>query len=128
MHRWYLEVYVDAYEWVELPNTLGMSQFGDGGLVGTKPYVSSGAYINKMSDYCGSCRYDVKQRIGPDACPFNALYWDFIARHERKLAANPRMAMPYRTWAKQRPGDRRATRAQAASFLAALDAEGDAGY
>ena len=128
VHRWYLEVYVDAYEWVELPNTLGMSQFGDGGLVGTKPYVSSGAYINRMSDYCGHCRYDVKQRIGPEACPFNALYWDFLARHEDKLAGNPRMAMPYRTWAKQAPTDRVATRAQAASFLAALDASGPAGY
>ena len=128
VHLWYLEIYVDAYEWVELPNTLGMSQFGDGGLVGTKPYISSGAYIDRMSDYCRSCRYDVKQRIGPDACPFNALYWDFIARHEDKLALNPRMAMPYRTWAKQSPADQRATRAQAAAFLAALDASGPAGY
>ncbi len=67
VHEWYLEVYIDAYEWVELPNTLGMSQFGDGGLLGTKPYISSGAYIDRMSDYCGHCRYDVKQRIGPDA-------------------------------------------------------------
>ena len=124
VHRWYLEVYVDAYEWVELPNTLGMSQFGDGGLVGSKPYVSSGAYINKMSDYCGHCRYDVKQRIGPDACPFNALYWDFIARHEDKLADNPRMRMPYRTWAKQSPADQGKTRAQAAAFLERLDQSG----
>ena len=128
VHRWYLEIYVDAYEWVELPNTLGMSQFGDGGLVGSKPYISSGAYIDRMSDYCRHCRYDVKQRIGEDACPFNALYWDFLARHEDKLGANPRMAMPYRTWTKQSAADRRATRAQAASFLAALDDGGDAGY
>ncbi len=68
VHRWYLEVYVDAYEWVELPNTLGMSQFGDGGLLGSKPYISSGAYIDRMSDYCGQCRYDVKKRVGEDAC------------------------------------------------------------
>jgi deoxyribodipyrimidine photolyase-related protein len=128
VHRWYLEVYVDAYEWVELPNTLGMSQFGDGGLVGSKPYVSSGAYIDRMSDYCRHCRYDVKQRIGPDACPFNALYWDFIARHEDRLADNHRMAMPYRTWAKQSAEAQAATRAQAAGFLASLDAGGDAGY
>jgi deoxyribodipyrimidine photolyase-related protein len=128
VHRWYLEVYVDAYEWVELPNTLGMSQFGDGGLVGSKPYISSGAYIDRMSDYCRHCRYDVKQRIGPDACPFNALYWDFIARHEDKLADNSRMAMPYRNWAKQPPEAQAATRAQAAAFLDHLDASGDAGY
>jgi deoxyribodipyrimidine photolyase-related protein len=124
VHLWYLEVYVDAYEWVELPNTLGMSQFGDGGLVGTKPYVSSGAYIDRMSDYCRHCRYDVKQRVGPDACPFNALYWDFLARHEDKLRANRRMAMPYRTWDRMTPADRAAVRAQAAGFLDALDAEG----
>ena len=124
VHRWYLEVYVDAYEWVELPNTLGMSQFGDGGLVGTKPYISSGAYINRMSDYCSHCRYDVKSRVGDDACPFNALYWDFLARHEDKLGDNARLRMPYRTWAKQSAADRKATRAQAKAFLAGLDASG----
>ena len=124
VHRWYLEVYVDAYEWVELPNTLGMSQFGDGGLVGSKPYVSSGAYINRMSDYCRHCRYDVTKRVGEDACPFNALYWDFLARHEKRLGDNPRMKMPYRTWAKQSEADRQATRAQAAAFLSGLDEGG----
>ena len=127
VHRWYLEVYVDAYEWVELPNTLGMSQFGDGGIVGSKPYISSGAYINRMSDYCGRCRYDVTKRVGDDACPFNALYWDFLARHEKRLGDNPRMRMPYRSWAKQSPADQRATRAQAKAFLAGLD-EGGAPY
>ena len=127
VHRWYLEVYVDAYEWVELPNTLGMSQFGDGGLVGSKPYISSGAYINRMSDYCGRCRYDVKKRVGEDACPFNALYWDFLARHEERLVSNPRLKMPYRTWAKQSVADQKATRAQAKAFLAGLD-EGGAPY
>ena len=71
-------VYADAYEWVEVPNTIGMSQFADGGLVGSKPYAASGAYIDRMSDYCGGCRYDVKARGGPDACPFNPLYWDFL--------------------------------------------------
>ena len=128
VHRWYLEIYVDAYEWVELPNTLGMSQFGDGGIVGSKPYISSGAYIDRMSDYCGQCRYDVKQRVGADACPFNALYWDFLARHEDKLGDNPRLALPYRNWAKQPAEKRKETRAQARSFLDRLDASGSAGY
>jgi len=124
VHRWYLEVYLDAYEWVELPNTLGMSQFADGGLVGSKPYVSSGAYIDRMSDYCRGCRYDVRQRVGEDACPFNALYWDFIARHEDALRPNRRMAMPYRTWDRQSAANKMATRAQAAAFLERLDASG----
>ena len=128
VHQWYLEVYVDAYEWVELPNTLGMSQFGDGGLLGTKPYVSSGAYIDRMSDYCGHCRYDVKQRVGPDACPFNALYWDFLARHEDKLGDNPRLRMPYRNWRRWSAKLQDETRAQAATFLANLDAGGPDGY
>lgn len=120
VHVWYLEVYADAYEWVEMPNTIGMSQFADGGLLGSKPYAAGGAYINRMSDYCGKCRYDVKQRVGEDACPFNALYWDFIARNERKLARNPRMAMPYRNWARMKDEDRAAIRDQAARFLEGL--------
>ena len=128
VHLWYLEVYIDAYEWVELPNTLGMSQFGDGGLLGTKPYISSGAYIDRMSDYCGRCRYDVKQRTGPDGCPFNALYWDFLARHEDKLRPNPRLRGPYRTWDRFAPETQGATRAQAAAFLSGLDAGGSEGY
>ena len=128
VQQWYLEVYIDAYEWVEAPNTLGMSQFGDGGLLGTKPYVSSGAYIDRMSDYCRHCRYDVKQRLGPDACPFNALYWDFFARHEGKLGDNPRLRGPYRTWRLQSADAQEATRAQAAAFLGDLDAGGPAGY
>ncbi|MDJ0275228.1 cryptochrome/photolyase family protein [Sphingomonas sp. 2R-10] len=121
VHRWYLEVYADAYEWVELPNTLGMSQFGDGGLLGSKPYASSGAYIDRMSDYCGHCRYDVKQRTGPDACPFNALYWDFLVRNRGKFGNNPRMAMPYRTWDKMAGDTQRELRGQAKGFLKALD-------
>ncbi len=128
VHVWYLEVYLDAYEWVELPNTLGMSQFGDGGLLGSKPYVSSGAYINRMSDYCDHCRYDVNKRVGEDACPFIALYWDFLARHRDKLGDNRRLRMPYRTWDRQPETAQAATRAQAAKFLAGLDAAGDAGY
>ena len=121
VHRWYLAVYADAYEWVELPNTLGMSQFSDGGLLASKPYAASGAYINRMSDYCGRCRYDVKQRTGPDACPFNALYWDFLARNAEKLSGNQRLAMPYRNWAKMTPEVQAELRASAASFLHRLD-------
>jgi deoxyribodipyrimidine photolyase-related protein len=100
VHEWYLAVYADAYEWVELPNTLGMSQFADGGLLGSKPYAASGNYINKMSDYCAGCRYNVKKKTGDEACPFNALYWDFLERNEKKLRGNPRMGQTYRTWDK----------------------------
>jgi len=121
VHEWYLAVYADAYEWVELPNTLGMSQFGDGGMLASKPYASSGAYINRMSNYCSSCRYDVKQRTGPDACPFNALYWDFVARNESKLRGNVRMAMPYKNWDRMAQEDKRALRASARQFLERLD-------
>ncbi len=121
VHEWYLAVYADAYEWVELPNTLGMSLFADGGMLGSKPYAASGAYINRMSDYCGNCRYDVKQRTGPDACPFNALYWDFIARNEQKLRGNPRMAMPYKNWQRVADADKIALRSQAKHFLETLD-------
>jgi deoxyribodipyrimidine photolyase-related protein len=121
VHEWYLAVYADAYEWVELPNTLGMSQFADGGMLASKPYAASGAYIHRMSDYCGSCRYDVKQRVGPDACPFNALYWDFIARNERLLSSNQRMNMPRKNWERMADADQRALRAQAKQFLETLD-------
>jgi deoxyribodipyrimidine photolyase-related protein len=96
VHRWYLGIYIDAFEWVELPNTLGMSQYADGGLLATKPYVSSAAYIDRMSDYCKGCHYNKKDRIGEAACPFNALYWDFFARNRERLASNPRIGMVYR--------------------------------
>jgi deoxyribodipyrimidine photolyase-related protein len=98
LHEWYLAVYADAYEWVELPNTVGMSQFADGGLLASKPYAASGAYINRMSNYCGTCCYDVKKRTGVNACPFNALYWNFIARNRELIKGNPRMAQMVRTW------------------------------
>lgn len=98
LHIWYLSVYIDAFEWVEAPNTLGMSQFADGGLLASKPYAASGNYINKMSDYCGKCFYNVKERTGDKACPFNALYWDFIARHADRFKSNPRMAQMVRLW------------------------------
>ena len=120
LHEWYLSVYVDAYEWVELPNTIGMSQFADGGLLASKPYVASGAYINRMSDYCGACSYDVKQRTGPRACPFNALYWDFIARHRDQIGSNPRMGQMIRTYDKFSPEEQQRIAASAADFLASL--------
>ena len=100
VNEWYLIVYADAYQWVELPNVSGMALFADGGIVGSKPYASSGAYINKMSDYCKQCSYEVKTKNGRNACPFNYLYWDFIIRNQKKLNTNPRMAMIYNTLSK----------------------------
>ena len=116
VHRWYLGVYIDAFEWVEMPNTLGMSQFADGGLLATKPYVSSAAYIDRMSDYCKGCHYDRRQRTGARACPFNALYWDFFARNAAVLGKNPRLGMVYRQLEKFADADRVALREQAASL------------
>jgi deoxyribodipyrimidine photolyase-related protein len=120
LHEWYLAVYADAYEWVELPNTVGMSQFADGGLLASKPYAASGAYINRMSNYCGTCRFDVKQRTGPNACPFNALYWDFIARHRGKIGGNPRMAQMVRTYDKFAEDEQARIASSAAAILAKL--------
>ncbi len=121
VHLWYLAVYIDAYEWVEAPNTIGMSQFADGGIIASKPYVSSGAYIDRMSDYCGSCRFSVKQKTGPDACPFNALYWHFLMRHRARFAHNPRMAQMYRSFERMDAGHQAALLAQAERFLEQLD-------
>jgi deoxyribodipyrimidine photolyase-related protein len=97
VEEWYLAVFADAFDWVELPNTHGMALFADGGVVGSKPYAASGAYINRMSNYCGDCFYDPKLKSGERACPFNPLYWDFLIRNRERLARNPRLAMPYRT-------------------------------
>ncbi|MES2719649.1 MAG: cryptochrome/photolyase family protein [Pseudomonadota bacterium] len=121
LHEWYLGIYIDAFEWVELPNTLGMSQFADGGQLATKPYVSSAAYIDRMSDYCKGCRYDKKLRTGPKACPFNALYWDFHARHADKLAKNPRIGMVYRQLEKMAPEAKEAIALQAEQIRGRLD-------
>ncbi len=121
LHRWYLGIYIDAFEWVELPNTLGMSQYADGGLLATKPYVSSAAYVHRMSDYCTGCRYDRKQRLGPDACPFNALYWDFFARNRERLAGNHRLAMTFRQLDKMAPGERSAIGDQAVAFRSVIE-------
>ncbi|MGK0459320.1 MAG: deoxyribodipyrimidine photolyase-related protein [Candidatus Azotimanducaceae bacterium] len=107
--QWYLGIYVDALEWVELPNTRGMSQFADGGLIATKPYSASGNYINKMSDYCKSCHYKVANKVEDDACPFNSLYWHFMERHRDRFERNPRIGMVYRNWDKQIPEQRKRT-------------------
>ena len=117
---WFLVVYADAYEWVEMPNVIAMSQFADGGRLGSKPYAAGGAYINRMSDYCGHCRYDVRQKTGEEACPFNALYWDFLARHEPRLRANHRLGPVYRNWERMTDEQRRAYRASARAFLGTL--------
>ena len=119
--NWFLAVYIDAYEWVELPNVIGMSQHADGGRLATKPYAGGGAYINRMSDHCGGCRYDVKQKTGADACPFNALYWDFLARHERRFRRNRRMVQMYANWDRMTPAMRASYRESAAAFLDALE-------
>ena len=94
--QWYLGVYADAVEWVQMPNTRGMSQWADGGIVATKPYISAAAYIHKMSNYCGDCKYDKKKRVGDDACPFNSLYWNFLDDKKEHFAKNNRMAMMLR--------------------------------
>ena len=96
VHRWHMSMFADAIDWVSLPNVLGMSQYGDGGLVGTKPYCASGNYIDRMSDYCRGCRYEPKRAEGEDACPFTTLYWDFLARHKQRFAPNRRMTMQLR--------------------------------
>jgi len=104
---WYLGIYIDAIQWVEMPNTRGMSQFADGGMVATKPYVSSANYIRKMSDYCTSCAYDPKARHGEGACPFNSLYWGFYARNRDKFESNPRIRMMYRAWDRMAAAERK---------------------
>jgi deoxyribodipyrimidine photolyase-related protein len=153
IERWYLAVYADAYEWVEMPNTLGMAVFADGGRMASKPYAASGAYIHRMSDFCGGCTYDVnlktdapvkadvtvkadakvkagrKVQTARKACPFNYLYWAFLIRNKSTLAANPRLAMPYRTMAAWPAERESAVLAEADAFLATLYARagGNAG-
>ncbi|QOT79476.1 cryptochrome/photolyase family protein [Cupriavidus basilensis] len=121
VHRWYLGVYIDAFEWVELPNTLGMSQFADGGLITTKPYIAGAAYIDRMGDYCKGCRYDRRARTGARACPFNALYWQFLDRHRERLGTLPRLAMAYRQWDRFSTEARAAVREHARLTLEQLD-------
>jgi len=121
VHEWYLAVYIDAFEWVEAPNVLGMSQFADGGMLASKPYVASGAYIDRMSDYCRGCRYRVAEKVGEDACPFNLLYWHFLDRHRARFRANPRMAPMYRVWDGMDAARRGAVLAGAEHVLGRLD-------
>ncbi len=121
VNEWFWLAYVDAYEWVTLPNVLGMSLYADGGFLATKPYVASAAYINRMSDYCQGCAYNPKQRHGEGACPFNSLYWDFLDRHRVKLFSNQRMRMMYAAWDNMDPQERTATLAWAATLLTRLE-------
>ena len=118
---WYLAVYIDAFDWVELPNTLGMVMHADGGYLGSKPYAASGKYIQRMSDHCQNCHYRVQDATGDRACPFNSLYWHFIDRHREDFANNPRMTMMYRNWDKQKPERREALRARADWVLANIE-------
>lgn len=121
VEEWYLAVYADAFEWVELPNTHGMALHADGGLLGSKPYAASGAYIDRMSDYCRNCRYEPKHKLGPKACPFNYLYWHFLIVNESRLKSNPRMGLPYRTLANMDTDRKNRIMNDAESFLAGLD-------
>ncbi|CAH0530271.1 (6-4) photolyase [Vibrio hippocampi] len=119
---WYLGIYIDAIEWVEMPNTRGMALFSDGGMVATKPYAASGAYINKMSDHCKGCHYDVKQKVGCDACPFNSLYWNFMVKHRQRIGVNPRVGMIYRYWDGLEDSQQSEILAQAQSVLSNIEA------
>ena len=120
LNEWFLVVYADAYEWVELPNVSGMVLFADGGVVASKPYAASGAYINRMSDYCTSCSYKVAEKVGPDACPFNYLYWDFLMRNKEKLDKNQRMAMIYKSLERMTDEKKGRIQESAAAFLEEL--------
>jgi deoxyribodipyrimidine photolyase-related protein len=123
LSRWFWAAFTDAYEWVELPNVAGMGTWGDGGVMASKPYVSSGAYINRMSNYCAGCHYDVKARVGATACPVNTLYWDFMARHRERFARNPRMVMMMKNLDRIPAAELADIRTQAASFRASVPCE-----
>ena len=122
INDWYLAVYADAFEWVELPNTHGMATFADGGIMASKPYAASGAYINRMSDFCAGCRYDPKAKTGDKACPFNPLYWRFLIRHEDRLRSNPRLSMVYRNVDRLSATERRDLVAAGDAFLERIGA------
>ena len=121
VNDWFWETYIDAYDWVVTPNVIGMALYADGGRTASKPYLGGGNYINSMSDYCGHCTYKVKQKTGPDACPFNYLYWNFLDTHAAKLTGNVRMALPLRTLAGKGEEEMAEVRASARAFLAGLD-------
>ncbi|HEX4871153.1 MAG TPA: cryptochrome/photolyase family protein [Nevskiaceae bacterium] len=118
VHEWYLAIYVDAVEWVELPNTLGMSQHADGGFMASKPYVASGKYIDRMSDYCGGCVYRPDRASGEGACPVSTLYWDFLDRHQTRFRGHPRLKMQVNNWLRKDEAERQAIRAAAADLRA----------
>lgn len=120
INEWFMIVYADAYEWVELPNVTGMILFADGGIVGSKPYAAGGSYINKMSNYCKSCHFNVKLKTGNNACPFNYLYWNFLMQHEQKLKANPRLSMIYSTLKKMGEDVKIEIKTSSDSFLSNL--------
>ncbi|MEP0961646.1 MAG: cryptochrome/photolyase family protein [Roseobacter sp.] len=122
VNEWYMLVYADAYEWVELPNVTGMVLFADGGQLGSKPYAASGAYINRMSNYCSSCKYKPTVKNGPTACPFNYLYWDFLARNDGKLRGNPRMGFMYKNLDRMDDGKRQAVQDDSRRFFNAIEA------
>ncbi|PXW71002.1 deoxyribodipyrimidine photolyase-related protein [Loktanella sp. PT4BL] len=122
VHEWYLAVYADAYEWVEAPNVIGMSQFADDGIIASKPYISSGNYIHKMSDHCGACAYRVQDKTGDKACPFNLLYWHFLDRHRDRFEGNPRMGNMYRVWDRMDEDRRETVLSEADGFLKKLEA------
>jgi deoxyribodipyrimidine photolyase-related protein len=124
VHAWYLAMFVDAVEWVEAPNVIGMSQFADGGLLASKPYVATGQYINRMSNYCGQCRYDPKEAVGESACPFTTLYWDFLDRHRDRFASHPRTALQWRNLARMDPERLGAIRRRAEQIRGDLEAKG----
>ena len=121
VNEWFLIVYADAYEWVELPNVSGMILFADGGYLASKPYAAGGSYINKMSDYCMSCSYKVTKKNGPDACPFNYLYWDFLDRNRGKLQSNHRIGMMYKTFERMGAEKQKAIRDDSDTFFRKLD-------
>jgi deoxyribodipyrimidine photolyase-related protein len=116
VHKWYLAVYVDAVEWVELPNVFGMSQFADDGVMASKPYAATGKYIQRMSNYCAGCRFKPDKATGDDACPFTTLYWDFLMRHEKLLSKNNRMALQVKNVARKSASERKAIRKRAATL------------
>jgi len=118
---WYLGIYIDAFEWVEITNTRGMSQYADGGIVGSKPYISSASYIDKMSDYCKNCHYNSKEKIGEKSCPFNSLYWNFFDQHQEKLRSNFRLKMMYSIWDKMDPMQKENILIQADHYLSNVE-------
>ena len=120
--EWYLAIYMDAFDWVELPNTLGMVMHADGGYLGSKPYCASGQYIKRMSNYCGDCAYKVSDSTGEQACPFNALYWHFLMRHRQQLGSNQRLAMVYKNLARMPDAKQQALWQRGEDLLARLDA------